>query len=68
MTGYRITYRPDHINHCPGCGRSHWYVGRITAECGFCGTAIPLQDAVVSPPKPRTPKLEVVREKRKAAA
>lgn len=27
---------------CPGCGRTHWFVGRLSAECGFCTTAIPL--------------------------
>ncbi|WP_448658215.1 hypothetical protein ACPVPU_12175 [Sphingomonas sp. CJ99] len=40
--GYRITYHADEPNHCPGCGNSHWLVGRITAECAHCATAIPL--------------------------
>ena len=22
--GYHIAYREDQVNHCPGCGRSHW--------------------------------------------
>lgn len=39
--GYHVAYRENQVNHCPGCGRSHWYVGRISAECGFCGTALP---------------------------
>lgn len=26
---------------CPGCGKSHWYVGRITAQCAFCAFVIP---------------------------
>jgi hypothetical protein len=43
--GYCIVYREDVVNHCPGCGRTHWYVGRTTAECGFCTTALPLQSA-----------------------
>ena len=43
--GYCVVYREDSVNHCPGCGRTHWYVGRITAECGFCGTALPLAAA-----------------------
>lgn len=43
--GYRIAYRDGDMNHCPGCGRSHWYIGRLLAECGFCGTAIPLSVA-----------------------
>jgi hypothetical protein len=40
--GHHIVYRANTPNHCPGCGRSQWYVGRVSAECGFCGTAIPL--------------------------
>ena len=43
--GYSQVYRENEVNHCPGCGRTHWYVGRISAECGFCSTALPLQDA-----------------------
>src|SRR3954453_17378246 len=43
--GHRIVYRANSDNHCPGCGRSHWYIGRISAECGFCGTAVPLAEA-----------------------
>lgn len=39
-----IIYRENHPNHCPGCGRSQWYVGRVSAECGFCATALPLSD------------------------
>jgi hypothetical protein len=43
--GYCVVYRESEVNHCPGCGRTHWYVGRVTAECGFCGTALPLASA-----------------------
>ena len=43
--GHHIVYRADSSNHCPGCGRSNWYVGRVSAECGFCGTAMPLAEA-----------------------
>ena len=39
--GYHVAYRAGEVNHCPGCGRSHWQVGRVSAECGFCGTALP---------------------------
>lgn len=41
--GYHIVYREHEVNHCPGCGRTHWYVGRTMAECGFCATALPLE-------------------------
>jgi hypothetical protein len=43
--GHHIVYRTNAENHCPGCGRSQWYIGRISAECGFCGTAVPLAEA-----------------------
>jgi hypothetical protein len=42
--GYQLLYRPGEINHCPGCGRTHWYVGRLSAECAFCSTAVALAD------------------------
>lgn len=41
-TGYRVAYRPLEQNYCPGCGRTHWIIGRMTAECAFCCTALPL--------------------------
>jgi hypothetical protein len=43
--GHHIAYREGEANHCPGCGRSHWYVGRVLAECAFCGAALPLDGA-----------------------
>jgi hypothetical protein len=43
--GYHIPYREHETNYCPGCGRTHWYIGRIMAECAFCGTALPLENA-----------------------
>jgi hypothetical protein len=43
--GYQVLFRQNESNHCPGCGRAQWYVGRITAECVFCHTALPLADA-----------------------
>ena len=41
--GYHIVYREHQTNHCPGCGHTHWYVGRMMAECAFCATALPLE-------------------------
>lgn len=32
-------------DRCPGCGRANWHVGRATAECAFCATALPLEKA-----------------------
>jgi hypothetical protein len=43
--GYYAAYRPHEVNRCPGCGRSHWLVGRLLAECAFCSTALPLLDS-----------------------
>lgn len=42
--GYHIVYHEHGTNHCPGCGHSHWYVGRTMAECAFCTTALPLEN------------------------
>ena len=44
MRGFHAVYRKDEINHCPACGRTHWYIGRLSAECGFCGTAMMLAE------------------------
>lgn len=41
--GYSFSYRPGEANHCPGCGRHNWIVGRLMAECAFCGTALILE-------------------------
>ncbi|HEU5067741.1 MAG TPA: PilZ domain-containing protein [Sphingomicrobium sp.] len=43
--GHHVVYRTNETNHCPGCGRSQWYIGRVSAECSFCGTAVPLAEA-----------------------
>lgn len=40
--GFSIVYREEQVNHCPGCGKTNWYIGRMMAECGFCTTALPL--------------------------
>lgn len=52
--GHHIVYRANSLNHCPGCGRSQWYVGRVSAECGFCGTAVPLAEAAWQEASPRS--------------
>lgn len=43
--GYHAVYREGETNHCPGCGRTHWHIGRLSAECAFCTTALPLEVA-----------------------
>lgn len=42
--GYHAVYREHEVNHCPGCGRTHWHIGRVSAECAFCTTALPLAE------------------------
>lgn len=43
LRGYHAVYRDGETNTCPGCSRSQWHIGRTTAECAFCMTALPLQ-------------------------
>ncbi len=43
--GYHAVYRDGQVNHCPGCGRTHWMIGRMLAECAFCATALPLSES-----------------------
>jgi hypothetical protein len=50
--GYHAVYRENEINHCPGCGRTHWIIGRVSAECAFCSTALPLMEAHTRGPAP----------------
>ena len=51
--GYQPLYHLDIVNRCPGCGRSHWYVGRMSAECAHCETALPLAIVASQPMSPR---------------
>src|SRR5579872_2892961 len=45
VRGYHAVYREGEVNHCPGCGRTHWIIGRVSAECAFCATALPLSES-----------------------
>jgi hypothetical protein len=51
--GYAIHYRDGDPNRCPGCGRQSWLVGRLTAECAFCETALPREHVTGFGFKPR---------------
>ncbi len=44
LRGFHAVYHRNEVNRCPGCGRTHWYIGRLSAECGFCGTALALAE------------------------
>jgi hypothetical protein len=48
--GYHAVYHDGEVNHCPGCGRTHWIIGRMSAECAFCSTALPLKEAFMQGP------------------
>ena len=50
--GYHAVYHDGEINHCPGCGRSANACGRMSAECAFCSTALPLREAATQGPAP----------------
>ena len=50
--GYHAVYHDGEVNHCPGCGRTQWLIGRMSAECAFCGTALPLREASNRGPAP----------------
>ena len=43
LRGLLSLHRRECVNRCPGCGRSHWLMGRFSAECAFCSTALPLE-------------------------
>lgn len=34
---------------CPGCWGKSWIVGRVSAECGRCGHALPLLSSKTVP-------------------
>lgn len=51
--GYAVLYRAPQV--CPSCGRGHWWVGRHSAECVLCGTALALAPAQPEPLGPYEP-------------
>ncbi len=40
--GFMPLYYAGESNHCPGCGGTHWHIGRVSAECARCETALPI--------------------------
>jgi hypothetical protein len=42
-------YMPGEGHQCPSCGHRGILVGRSTAECGRCGTPMPLIDEAPTP-------------------
>lgn len=49
---YVVSYHPGTVNHCPGCAGTHWFVGRESAQCAICETALPLAQMAHSPVRP----------------
>lgn len=41
VRGYSVVYQQGSVNKCPGCGNTQWFVGRFSAECAVCSTALP---------------------------
>lgn len=41
---YQTYYRPGVVTHCPGCQGTNWLVGRFSAECAHCGTALEMRN------------------------
>ncbi|WP_022673146.1 hypothetical protein [Novosphingopyxis baekryungensis] len=52
MKRYSFLYHHGETNHCPGCGHTHWHIGRATAECANCFTAMPLAEVASTPARP----------------
>ncbi|QPT09845.1 hypothetical protein [Sphingomonas paucimobilis] len=44
LRGYRPLYQAGSI--CPACGSTSWHIGRQSAECARCATALPLAPIV----------------------
>jgi len=44
VRGYRPLYQAGSI--CPSCGATSWHIGRQSAECARCATALPFAPAV----------------------
>lgn len=42
--GYSPMYRTGEVNYCPGCHNNQWIVGRFSAQCNRCDTALPFKD------------------------
>jgi hypothetical protein len=51
--GYSPLYHAEGDNRCPSCTRQQWIVGRMVAECAFCGTALPLEQFSTYSASPR---------------
>lgn len=39
---FDANYHLGKVNICPTCGQNNWWIGRTSAECGTCATALAL--------------------------
>lgn len=46
-----IAYHLHEGQRCPGCNGRQWSIGRLLAECGRCGTALPIATNTASKPE-----------------
>ncbi len=53
--GYAPLYHRGERNICPSCGALHWYIGRFSAECGYCHTTLPFAPTSGAPAAPHYP-------------
>lgn len=44
----RVLFRSGEQRICPDCGSANWLIGRRLAECGSCGTAVPLAEVALN--------------------
>ena len=51
-SGYVMLYHSGIVNHCPGCEGTHWLIGRTSAQCARCETALPLAQMIESTHRP----------------
>lgn len=66
--GYKLLYRPEVTNYCPGCSKTNWLVGRHVAECAFCGAILPLCDSAATGTSSFLPQRETIADGRRLTA
>lgn len=49
---YALHYHSGIVNHCPACSGTQWFVGRTTAQCARCESALPLAQIAETPMRP----------------
>jgi len=49
---FSVHYHAGTVNYCPACAGTHWLVGRASAQCAHCDTALPLACIAETPMRP----------------